>query len=63
MHPARPRPRIIDKQRPEATTPKDKRTAKPSDHNMNLGVPNKLRHGADEAFSMLARRNAAIGGK
>lgn len=63
MQPPRPRPRIIDKQRPEATTPKDKRVAKPSDHNMNLGVPNKLRHGADEAFAELARRNAALGGK
>lgn len=60
MHP-RPRPRIVDKQRPEAVTKKDPNVAKPSDHNMNMGVPNKLRHGADEAYAMLARRNAAMG--
>ena len=60
----RPRPRIIDKQRPEAVQPhkKDKGPA-PSDKNINLGVPNKLRHGAKEAFQLLARKNAAMGGR
>lgn len=59
----RPRPRIIDKQRPEATQPKEKGKPSASDKNVNVGVPNKLRHGASEAFQMMARRNAAMGGK
>jgi hypothetical protein len=61
--PPRPRPRIIDKQRPEATTPKEKKGAKESDHNLNMGIPNKLRHGSNEAFTLLARKMAAGGGR
>jgi hypothetical protein len=60
----RPRPRIIDKQRPEAQSSKKaiKAGPTPSDKNINLGVPGKLRHGAKEAFQLLARKNAAMGG-
>lgn len=60
----RPRPRIIDKQRPEVTLggKKDKSAPKQTDHNMSLGVPGKLRKGADQAFQELARKNAAMGG-
>jgi hypothetical protein len=62
-HP-RPRPRILDKQRPEAKTPnKHSKEPTPTDKSVNLGVPSKLRHGADEAFQLLARRNAAMGGQ
>jgi hypothetical protein len=60
----RPRPRIIDKQRPEAlTTHKSQKGPAPSDRNINLGVPGKLRHGSKEAFQLLARKNAAMGGQ
>ena len=60
----RPRPRIIDKQRPEAAQPHKKgKDQNPSDKNINLGVPTKLRHGAKEAFQLLARKNAAMGGR
>lgn len=60
---ARPRPKIIDKQRPEVISDQDQKPKAPagtSDRNMNLGVPKKLRQGSDDAFKMLARRNAAM---
>jgi hypothetical protein len=61
----RPRPRIIDKQRPEAVKAKGNKGSGPetSDKNVNIGVPEKLRHGSEEAFQLLARRNAAMGGQ
>ena len=59
----RPRPRVIDKQRPEAAiAKKDNGGPGATDKNVNMGVPEKLRHGSQEAFQLLARRNAA-GGK
>jgi hypothetical protein len=59
----RPRPRVIDKQRPEALLKKKPHAQpEPTDKNVNLGVPEKLRHGSQEAFQLLARRNAAMGG-
>jgi hypothetical protein len=59
----RPRPRVIDKQRPEAGMDKKKSAGPaPTDKNINLGVPDKLRRGSQEAFQLLARRNAAMGG-
>lgn len=63
MHPPRPRPRIIDKQRPEATTASPAKVGPGvSDRNVNVGVPGKLRKGAEQAYTMLARRNAALAG-
>ena len=57
----RPRPRIIDKQRPEAaSTEKVPKGPEPTDKNLNLGVPAKLRQGKEDAFMLLARRNAAM---
>jgi len=58
----RPRPRVIDKQRPEAGLLKKKENGPATtDKNVNMGVPDKLRHGSQEAFQLLARRNAASG--
>ena len=58
----RPRPRVIDKQRPEAAADKKLQQGPgATDKNVNLGVPEKLRHGSQEAFQLLARRNAAGG--
>jgi len=60
----RPRLRIIDKKRQEATTKKTPgQASSASDKNFNLGVPNNLRHGSQEAFQMLARKIAAMGGR
>jgi hypothetical protein len=59
----RPRPRVIDKQRPEAASQKGKQSGPATtDKNVNMGVPEKLRRGSQEAFQLLARRNAAMGG-
>lgn len=62
MDTARPRPKIVDKQRPEVKVNSKEKGPKNSDHNLNLGVPAKLRQGSGEAMSDLARRNAAMGG-
>jgi hypothetical protein len=53
---------VIDKQRPEAGLLKKKEAGPAAtDKNVNMGVPEKLRHGSQEAFQLLARRNAAAG--
>lgn len=57
----RPRPKIVDKQRPEVKVTTEG-GPKNADHNLSLGVPGKLRQGSDFAMADMARRSAAKGG-